>query len=384
VHECPWLTPGSPAELAEALGTAANAKQRITLGGQFTKRLMAGPTAPADVTISTSGLTRILKYEPRDLTLSVEAGTPFAEVSRVLAANNQMIPLDPPWAETATVGGVIATNGSGPRRRLYGTARDMVIGLQFATLEGKLVQSGGMVVKNVAGLDMGKLMIGSFGTLAAITVVNFKVAPKPEVEQTSLLQFETAAQAIAARDRVLQSVLQPAAVDLLNPLAAAPMNLRGYILALQYGGNEQVVNRYAREFDGAQQLQGAEEQRFWKQIQNGSQRFTEKFAEGAVVRISAPIQQLAAVLAALEVPVVARAATGVSYAYFSRAESAAKWMAGKIGKQWPCVMEFSPESEKAKLDLWPSPGSDFAMMKKVKQLFDPQNLLNHGRLYRLI
>jgi len=178
----PLLTPGSPAELAEALATAANAKQRITLGGQFTKRLMAGPTAPADVTISTSGLTRILKYEPRDLTLSVEAGTPFAEVSRVLAANNQMIPLDPPWAETATVGGVIATNGSGPRRRLYGTARDMVIGLQFATLEGKLVQSGGMVVKNVAGLDMGKLMIGSFGTLAAIAVVNFKVAPKPEVE----------------------------------------------------------------------------------------------------------------------------------------------------------------------------------------------------------
>lgn len=384
MHECPWLTPGSPAELAEALVTAANAKQRITLGGQFTKRLMAGPTAPADVTISTSGLTRILKYEPRDLTVSVEAGTPFAEVSRVLAANNQMIPLDPPWAETATVGGVIATNGSGPRRRLYGTARDMVIGLQFATLEGKLVQSGGMVVKNVAGLDMGKLMIGSFGTLAAIAVVNFKVAPKPEVEQTSLLQFETAAQAIAARDRILQSVLQPAAVDLLNPLAAAPMNLRGYILALQYGGNEQVVNRYAREFDGAQQLQGAEEQRFWKQIQNGSQRFTEKFAEGAVVRISAPIQGLAAVLAALEVPVVARAATGVSYAYFSRAESAAKWMAGKIGKQWPCVMEFSPESEKTKLDLWPSPGSDFAMMKKVKQLFDPQNLLNHGRLYRLI
>jgi glycolate oxidase FAD binding subunit len=378
------LTPGSPAELAETLAAAANAKQSITLGGQFTKRLMAGPTTAADVTISTARMTRILKYEPRDLTLSVEAGTPFAEVSRVLAANNQMIPLDPPWAESATVGGVIATNGSGPRRRLYGTARDMVIGLQFATLEGKLVQSGGMVVKNVAGLDMGKLMIGSFGTLAAIAVVNFKVAPRPEVEQTSLLQFETAAQAIAARDRILQSVLQPMAVDLLNPLAAAPMGLRGYILALQYGGNEQVVQRYAREFEGAQHLQGPEEQRFWKQIQSGSQRFTEKFTEGAVVRISAPLTQLEQVLSSLEVPVIARAATGVSYAYFNRADAAAKWMAGKFGKQWPCVMEFSTESEKAKLNLWPSPGSDFAMMKKVKQLFDPANLLNHGRLYRLI
>ena len=91
-----------------------------------------------------------------------------------------MVPLDPPFAEAATVGGVVAANSSGPRRRLYGTARDLVIGMQFATLEGKLVQSGGMVVKNVAGLDMAKLMIGSFGTLAAIAVVNFKLLPMPE------------------------------------------------------------------------------------------------------------------------------------------------------------------------------------------------------------
>ena len=98
-----------------------------------------------------------------------------------------MVPLDPPFADQATVGGVVAANSSGPRRRLYGTARDMVIGMRFATLEGKLVQSGGMVVKNVAGLDMAKLMIGSFGTLAAIAVVNFKLVPMPEAERSFLL-----------------------------------------------------------------------------------------------------------------------------------------------------------------------------------------------------
>ena len=381
------LTPTSPAELAEALVAAASKTKSITLGGQFTKRLMGGPIAPSDVTISTRAMNRILKYEPRDLTLSVEAGTPFAELSRVLAGNNQMIPLDPAWGETATVGGVIATNSSGPRRRLYGTARDMVIGLQFATLEGKLVQSGGMVVKNVAGLDMGKLMIGSFGTLAAVAVVNFKLSPKPEVEQTSLLSFETGALAVAARDRLLQGVLQPSAVDLLNPLAGVPINLRGFTLAVQYGGNEPTVERYARElasFGSASRITGAEEQRFWRQVQNGSQRFTEKFTDGAVVRISAPLKQLGEVLASLDVPVVARAATGVSYAYFSRADAAVKWMASPRGKQWPSVIELSPESEKERLDLWPSPGSDFAMMKKIKHLFDPKNLLNHGRLYRHI
>src|SRR5256886_13255208 len=100
-----------------------------------------------------------------------------------------MVPLDPPFSQGATVGGVIASNTSGPRRRLYGTARDLVIGMTFATLEGKLVQSGGMVVKNVAGLDMGKLMIGSFGTLAAIAVVNFKLLPMPAANATFVIPF---------------------------------------------------------------------------------------------------------------------------------------------------------------------------------------------------
>src|SRR4029077_15887594 len=127
------------------------------------------------------------------------------------------VPLDPPFAEGATVGGVISANCSGPRRRLYGTARDLVIGMQFATLEGKLAHSGGMVVKNVAGLDMAKLMIGSFGTLAAIAVVNFKLMPAPEGERSFLLPFDSIEAAMAVRNRILQSPLQPAAIDLLNP-----------------------------------------------------------------------------------------------------------------------------------------------------------------------
>ena len=102
--------------------------------------------------------------EPNDLTISVEAGILWSELTDLLAANRQMIPLDPPFADTATVGGVVATNCAGPRQRLFGTARDLVIGMTFATTKGKLIQSGGMVVKNVAGLDMAKLMIGSFGT----------------------------------------------------------------------------------------------------------------------------------------------------------------------------------------------------------------------------
>src|SRR5262249_51064228 len=215
------LAPSTPAELAEALRDAAARGQTIALAGDSTKRKMAGPLEPADVTITTLSLRRVVQYEPRDLTVSVGAGLAWRELEHLLAENHQMIPLDPPFADGATVGGVIAANTSGPRRRLYGTARDLVIGMQFATLEGKLVQAGGMVVKNVAGLDMAKLMIGSFGTLAAITTVNFKLQPAPEAERSFLVPFDSLESVVAARDQLLQTQLQPAAIDVLSPGAAS-------------------------------------------------------------------------------------------------------------------------------------------------------------------
>ncbi len=155
------ITPKTPEELAETFRTLAQNHKTIRLGGNFSKDRLGGAVGGAGEAISTSCMNRLLKYEPRDLTVSVEAGMKFADLERTLAENKQMIPLDPGWAGQSTVGGVIGANLSGPRRRLYGTARDMVIGMTFETLEGKLIQSGGMVVKNVAGLDMAKLMIGS-------------------------------------------------------------------------------------------------------------------------------------------------------------------------------------------------------------------------------
>ncbi len=377
------LEPHSPKELSETLAGAAADGKTIALGGHFSKRAMGGPNRPADITISTARLSKILQYEPADLTLSVEAGASWAEVCRVLSEHHQMIPLDPPFAESATVGGVIATNGSGPRRRLYGSARDLVIGMKFATLDGKEVQSGGMVVKNVAGLDMGKLMIGSFGTLAAISTVNFKLTPKPEVEKTSLLHFESLEMAIAARDRLIRSVLQPSAIDLLNPLTTAQMGEKGYILAVQFGGNEAVVDRYAREV-GGDLLEGSRQKSFWDSVVHFSQRFLEKFADGSVVRISTTLTELREVLTALDVPAITRAATGITYAYFNRTDAAVKWLGVTKQHPWRCLIEFSPEAKKDALTLWPAPGDDFGMMKNVKHMFDPRNQLNHGRLYRLI
>ena len=231
--------PESPQELALLLHELATRRLAIRLGGNFSKDRLGGAAVPADAIVSTTAMTRLIEYEPRDLTLSVEAGMKWTKLERTLAEHRQMIPLDPAWPES-TVGGVVAANLSGPRRRHYGTARDMIIGMKFATLEGKLIDSGGMVVKNVAGLDMAKLMIGSFGTLAAIAVVNFKVFPMPAESRTFVTEFKTAPEAFAERDRILRSVLQPMAIDIVNWPS-------GFRLLIEAGGNAAVIDRFARE-----------------------------------------------------------------------------------------------------------------------------------------
>jgi glycolate oxidase FAD binding subunit len=381
----PLLLPANAAELRDALASAQASKQPIELFGANSKRLMAGPVAPAAVQIGTTRMRRILQYEPRDLTVSVEAGIPLAELNAELARNGQMIPLDGPYGDEATVGGVVAANISGARRRLYGSARDLVIGMNFATLDGKLVQSGGMVVKNVAGLDMGKLMIGSFGTLAAIASLNFKLTPRPAVERTVLFTFDDLQSAIGARDAAIRGVLHPVAVDLLNPILSAQLGMKSFTLAIMFAGNQAVIERSVREaaaLGPARGLTVEEERRFWNSLYDVTPRHMEKFRDGAVVvRVSTTLSECGEALGTLEGPGHAHAANGIVRGWFSRPEKAAKWLAGGVKRGWKGVVEFSAESVKAQMTLWPEPGSDFAIMKEIKHMFDPENLLNRGRLY---
>jgi glycolate oxidase FAD binding subunit len=293
-----------------------------------------------------------LQYDPSDLTVSVQAGMRFADLEQALAQHRQMLPLDPGW--DSTVGGVVAANLSGPRRRGYGTARDMIIGMTFATLEGKLISSGGMVVKNVAGLDMAKLMIGSFGTLAAIATVNFKVFPIPTHTRTFVMRFPDAASAFAERDRILSGVLQPTAIDIVNWPS-------GFRLLVQAGGNESLLSRYARELPSAESC----DESVWDEIRAFTPRFLAEHPRGSVQSIPAKLTDMPALVEQLGVPVIARAGSGVVYAHYSDPP--------KTGTPFP-VPAFRPAEA---LD---NPGA-FAMMTKVKEMFDPDRLLNRGRLY---
>jgi glycolate oxidase FAD binding subunit len=381
------VTPRNPEELAEVLRRAASHLRTIALAGNSSKRLMAGPVAAADECVSMAAMNGILAYEPRDLTVSVEAGMPWRELTCLLAADRLMAPLDPPFAGSATVGGVVASNSSGPRRRLYGASRDIVIGMQFATLNGKLVQSGGMVVKNAAGFDLAKLMIGSFGTLAAIASVNFKVFPMPVQERSFLLPFQAAAAAFAARDRILAGSLEPAALDLLNPAASAGLGERAWLLAVRAGGNQAAMDRYQRELAGiadGKVLEGAEHEEFWRIVENYTPGFLERHPEGAVVRVSSTLKGLETAMESFGGPALARAGSGVCYGYFAKPAKAAQWMSEAAGRGWKAVVEFAPAEAKGELDLWPIPGNDLEMMRRIKKLFDPDNVLNRGRLYKRI
>jgi glycolate oxidase FAD binding subunit len=376
------IEPTTAREVADILKSAGSSKKRLITGGTFSKKLMAGPVdADADLTLTTARLNRLLQYEPRDLTVSVQAGMPFRKLVELLAANRQMIPLDPMYSENCTVGGVIASNTSGPRRRQYGAARDFVIGMQFAMMNGRLVETGGMVVKNVAGLDMGKLMIGSFGTLAVMTSVNFKVVPVPPAERTFAIRFATCAAAIAVRDQLIRGPLQPAAIDLLNPAMAVEQKLTDWTLLLRFGGNEALMERCDRE---VAQLGDARtgSAGFWLDIQNLAPRFLAKYRDGAIVRVSCVLDQVGPVMEGLGVPAIARAGTGVIYAFFIRSASAAAWLSQATLAGLNAVIEFAPDAVRDQLELWPRPGTDFAMMEKVKRMFDPDLLLNRGRLYR--
>jgi glycolate oxidase FAD binding subunit len=334
------LCPESPEQLAQSLREAAAGKQTIRLGGRFSKDRLGGPSQPAATTVSTRSMNRLLQYDSRDLTVSVQAGLPFIELERALAEHRQMLPLDPGWGAESTVGGVVGANISGPRRRLYGTARDMIIGMTFATLEGKLINSGGMVVKNVAGLDMAKLMIGSFGTLAAIAIVNFKVFPIPPESRTFEMKFATAEEAFAERDRILRGALQPSALDLINWPDGE------FRLLLRAGGSERVLDRYVSELPEAT----VRDETIWGEIREFTPRFLEKTPKGRMVSISAKLTEMPGIASGLKTPFIARAASGVIYAHEAT----------------------SPPVE---------PGEDSAMMTRVKEMFDPERLLNRGRLH---
>jgi glycolate oxidase FAD binding subunit len=183
------------------------------------------PPARAGLVLHLGRLAALVEHEPGDLTATAQAGITLGALQAALRARGQWLSLDPPDAARATLGGVLAANASGPRRHLYGTARDALIGVTVVTGEGAVVRGGGKVVKNVAGYDLPKLLVGSFGTLGVIVEATVKLRPLPDEERLVGVRFERLKDAGAAVRALLASELIPNAVELVDAPAAAGLGL---------------------------------------------------------------------------------------------------------------------------------------------------------------
>ena len=210
------LQPATADEVAAALRQASDARQSIVIRGGGTKSEWGRPAGRVDAVLDMRGMNRILAHEHGDMTATIEAGATLRDVNEALARHGQTLPLDPPFAGRATIGGLLATNDSGPLRHRYGTPRDQVIGIQLATTDGVLSKAGGQVVKNVAGYDLSKLITGSFGSLAAIVSATFKLAPLPAASKTMTIGVADAAALGDIVRTMMSSQLEPVAFEVVS------------------------------------------------------------------------------------------------------------------------------------------------------------------------
>lgn len=242
--------PKTEEEIANIVKFANDNGKKITLSGMGTKRGYGGLQGLTDISLSLEKYNGIVEHAVGDMIVTVKSGTRFKELQASLAEHNQMISLDPSWPEFATIGGVIAANDSGAKRLGYGSARDAVIGMKIIYPDGKVIRTGGKVVKNVAGYDMNKMFIGAMGTLGVISEITFKLRPVPKYTSLALLSFPDGnlegVRSFAVK--LLDSMMEPISLELLCPSVSE--NLTGqscYMLAISFEDVESSVH-YQEKF----------------------------------------------------------------------------------------------------------------------------------------
>src|SRR4030043_1049711 len=219
------VSPKTGDEVSKIVAYANQEHLALVPMGNGTKTGMGGIPKKMDMVLLTTRLNRITDCDIDNLTLTAESGIALSQVQRHLAKEGKgyFLPLDPPFTDKATLGGIVATNSSGPKRLLYGTARDLLIGTKAVFPNGDLVVSGGKTVKNVSGYDMCKLLIGSYGTLGIICEMTFKLLPLPEKEATLAHSFAKLEEADGFVRHLRSSQLIPSSVEILNSLTIKNM-----------------------------------------------------------------------------------------------------------------------------------------------------------------
>ncbi|EGK87576.1 FAD linked oxidase domain protein [Microcoleus vaginatus FGP-2] len=350
--------------------------------------LGVSPNAAGLVAVSTSRLNRLVQHAVGDLTVTAEAGMKFADLQQILAAAGQFLPIDPAYPQQATLGGIVATADAGSLRHRYRGVRDLLLGMSFVRSDGKIAVAGGRVVKNVAGYDLMKLFTGAYGTLGVISQVTFRVYPLPESSGTVVLTGEINALSQTAQI-LLSSALTPTAVDLVSPDLVAQLGLgKGTGLIVRFQSiAESVKQQSARLLEVGEKLglQGTsccenDEHQLWQRL---PETMWDSGTKSAII-CKIGIRPSEAVTAINELPVQdawIHAGSGLGVLRFDNAtaQTLLQVRRGCEAKGGFLTVLAAPTDIKQQLDVWGYTGSAIDLMRRIKQQFDPENLLSPHR-----
>jgi glycolate oxidase FAD binding subunit len=399
--------PGSKEEVAAILLVTAEAKMPVVPWGGGTRMGIGAPPKSLGLVLVLKRLNRLLEHEPGDLTATVEAGMTLAALQRELGRRGQWLSLDPAHAEEATMGGILSSNAAGPRRHLYGSCRDLLIGVTVVTAAGSIVKGGGKVVKNVAGYDLPKLFIGAFGTLGVIVEATVKLRPRPDADRLVIARFARLKEAGAAARAVMGSDLLPSALDLLDGEALRALGqggADGAALLIGIDGIPEQVEWQCAEVERLLRPQGLGDMR----VLDGAARDTMWRARGGLGRGAYPetaavmrwvvlpaqvanvMEQGTAVAqrAGLGAALSAHAGAGIIEAVLAGGGRADATSVAGVLSEWremvratggQALIESAPLAVKERVPVWDDPGPSLRIMQRIKSQLDPNGLLNPGR-----
>jgi glycolate oxidase FAD binding subunit len=423
------VRPGSTEEIVEIVKFAASENLATIPCGARTKLGIGLPPRKYDIALDVTRLNRIAAYDPGDLTLSVEPGVRICDLQRTLNEHGQFLPHGAPFMTRATVGGTIASGVEGPLRQMHGTARDFVLGMEFVTGDGTAGKSGGRVVKNVTGYDLHKLMIGSLGTLAILTKINFRTFPAPQNVRAFAAHFSTVEDTAACRDKLAASKLHPLTFEILSPRTAelfegivagrieprpldeGTFSRSGWNVAASFAGTDELLERCGREFRAMAEATGAT-----NVVRVGSDKNPSAIAAAfgrlrefvpivlgsspacTIVKMSVLPEHLEHVLSASKhaardhsLPWAAMArAVGVVYMALlpeTRDEKSMRCIVGATNRMHEdcarlgghSTIPWCPSEWKRALKVWGLERADLPLMRKVKSVFDSPGILAPGR-----
>ncbi len=396
--------PASVQQIQKLLAFAADRKLSVIPAGSGTKLGIGNVPETVDLVLSTQRLNGMVEYEPADLTVTVQAGMRLANLQMQLGENAQFLPLDPAYASLATVGGIAATNASGPLRLRHGTPRNQILGMRVIQADGTVVKSGGKVVKNVSGYDLKKLYIGSFGTLGIISELTFKLYPLAESGITMLLSFKRYEDAAKTASEINSSQLLPSYLNLfingvpdtriVDPCLVVGLDSHPKAIAWQrnqvqwIGKQSGVVGVEIIQEHQAAKL--AESMRTFAQT-NPSKPVVVFKVNLRMSDIEEYIGVVLDVTSVLGCTVRGMGLMGTGQVYFVFSEFAdtvkpemmvstlieLRKHASRAGGN--LILETAPVEVKRDIDVWGTVGSGSEIMKKIKAQFDPARLLNPGR-----